>query len=79
MVQHSAAVGADLHSGADFAKLRRLLEDRRLEPGPGQAERRRQPTDAAPGNQHPALEIWPFRHSSPTIGKGSDIHGAQRR
>ena len=44
-VQHARAVGADLHSSADLAQLRRLLVDLDLDATPQQGERAGQPAD----------------------------------
>ena len=46
-MQHAGAVGADLHAGAEFAQLRRLLVDIDIDAAADQRERRREPADSA--------------------------------
>src|SRR6266850_4862316 len=55
LMKRARAVRSELQSGAHFLQLRRLLIDLDVAAAPEQRERRREPADAAAGNQDTRL------------------------
>ena len=54
-VEHARAVRGELHAGADFLQLRRLLVDLDVDAALEQGQRRRESADAAAGDQNTGL------------------------
>ena len=57
LMEHARAVRSELQSGAHFRQLRRLFVDVDVAAAPEQRERRREPADAATGNQDTRLHL----------------------
>src|SRR5882762_7961708 len=57
LMKHARAVRGELQSGAHFLQLRGLFVDVDVAAAPEQRERRREPADAAAGNQNTRLHL----------------------